>query len=173
VAYVLLWFSSVLGLTLSTRFARLWGTGPAVASVHQFASLLGLALLTIHVAVLLGDRFTNYQVDQLLVPFSASQHQPFWVGLGQVAAYVVLPVTFSFYARPLIGVRSWRLLHYASFGVFWLSVAHGIGAGTDSATPLMAAIYSGTCSSVVFLTFYRLVVAASRYLRPSLDAAEA
>jgi predicted ferric reductase len=172
VAYVLLWLSGMLGLALTTRFARLWGIGPAVASVHQFASLLGLALLAVHVLVLLGDRYTSYRLDQLLMPFAASQHEPFWVGLGQVAAYVALPVTFSFYVRRLIGVRYWRLLHYASFGVFWLSVAHGIGAGTDSATPLMATIYSGTCSSIVFLTFYRLVVAGGQYLRPSFNRAE-
>jgi predicted ferric reductase len=157
VAYVLLWLASVLGLTLTNRFARLWAGGPAIASVHQFVSLLGLALVAFHVSILLGDRYVNYRLDQLLVPF-ASSYEPVWVGLGQLAGYVVLPVTFSFYVRRLIGVRCWRLIHYASFAVFFLSVAHGLGAGTDSSTPLMAAVYMATCSVTVFLTVYRVAM---------------
>ena len=89
VAYLLLWLSCVLGLSLTNRFARLWAGGPAVADLHQFSSLLGLALLVFHVVILLGDRFASYRVDQLLLPFTAVQHEPIWVGLGQVSAYVL------------------------------------------------------------------------------------
>lgn len=167
VAYLLIWLSCVLGLTLTNRFARLWAGGPAVADVHQLASLIGLMLLVFHVTILLGDRYASYRIDQLLIPFTAAQHAPFWVGLGQVAAYLVVPVTLSFYVRRTIGHRTWRLLHYASFGVFWLSVAHGLGAGTDSSAPLMLAMYLVTSSSLVFLTAYRIVMAAGGRSRPT------
>ncbi|MCC7369237.1 MAG: ferric reductase-like transmembrane domain-containing protein [Chloroflexi bacterium] len=159
VAYLLLWLSCVLGLSLTNRFARLWAGGPAVADLHQFASLLGLTLLVFHIVILLGDRYASYRVDQLLVPFTAVQHEPAWVGLGQVAAYILFPLTFSFYVRRQIGLRTWRLLHFSSFAVYWLSVAHGIGAGTDTGTGVMLALYIVTASSIVFLTCYRVLVA--------------
>jgi predicted ferric reductase len=162
VAYLMLWLSAVLGLSLTTRFARLWAGGPTVADLHQFASLLALALTLFHIAILLGDGYAGYRLAQLLVPFAASQHEPFWVGLGQVGFYLALPVTFSFSARRRIGTRAWRLIHYASFAVFGLTVAHGLGAGTDGRSPAMLTMYIMTGSSIVFLTTYRVLTAASR-----------
>lgn len=164
VAYLLLWLAGVLGLTLTNRFARLWANGPVVADLHQFVSLLGLALLALHVLILLGDRYAGYRLDQLLVPFTATQHEPFWVGLGQIAGCLALPVTFSFYARRQIGVRAWRLIHYLGFGVFWLSVAHGLGAGTDSVSPIMLSTYIVTSGTIVLLTTYRVLIACTRQM---------
>ena len=162
VAYLALWLSVVLGLTLTNRFARLWAGGPAVADLHQFSSLLSLALAIFHVVILLGDRYASYRLDELLIPFAAAQHEPFWVGLGQLGFYLALPVTFSFYLRRTIGVRAWRLIHFAAFAVFALVVAHGLGAGTDTQAPAMSAMYLVTSGSVVFLTIYRVLVASSR-----------
>ena len=166
VAYLMLWLSAVLGLSLTTRVARLWAGGPTVADLHQFASLLALALTVFHVLILMGDAYASYRLAQLLVPFTASQHEPFWVGLGQVAFYLALPVTFSFYARRSIGTRAWRLIHCASFAVFGLTVAHGLGAGTDGRSPTMLAVYIVTSSSIVFLTTHRVLTAASRRATP-------
>jgi predicted ferric reductase len=162
VAYLALWLSAVLGLSLTNRFARLWAGGPAVADIHQFSSLLALALVLFHVVVLLGDQFTQYRIDQLLLPFTATQHEPFWVGLGQVSLYLALPVTFTFYARSLIGVRAWRAIHYLSFAVFGLAVAHGLGAGTDSVTAPLLGMYITTVCAIVFLTCYRVLTAPGR-----------
>jgi predicted ferric reductase len=162
VAYLMLWLSAVLGLSLTTRFARLWAGGPTVADLHQFASLLALALAVFHILILLGDAYASYRLAQLLVPFTASQHQPLWVGLGQVAFYLALPVTFSFYARRSLGTRAWRLIHYASFAAFGLTVTHGLGAGTDGRSPTMLTIYIMTSSSIVFLTTYRVLTTVRR-----------
>lgn len=169
VAYLLLWFSMVLGLMLTNRFARLWAGGPAVADIHQFSSLLSLAFVTFHVLILLGDRYAKYRLDQLLVPFTSAQYEPFWVGLGQMALYVALPVSFTFYLRRRIGVHAWRTIHYASFGVFVLAVAHGLGAGTDTRTPALLTMYLVTTGTVFFLTMYRVLTARGRrlYVRPS------
>ena len=164
VAYLALWLSMTLGLSLTNRFARLWAGGPAVADVHLFASLLALSLVAFHVSVLLGDAYTGYRIDQLLIPFASTPYEPFWVGLGQLALYLALPVTFSFYLRRQIGLRAWRLLHYGSFAVFLLATAHGLAAGTDSDTPLMRGLYLFTGGSVVFLTCYRVLMAIGRRL---------
>ena len=162
VAYLALWLAMVLGLSLTNRFARLWAGGPAVADVHQFSSLLALVLVVFHVVILLGDRYAEYRVEQLLIPFTAWQHEPIWVGLGQIALYLALLVTFTSYARRTIGVRAWRLIHYTSFGVFVLVLAHGIGAGTDSSSGVMLAVYLLTGCSVVFLMAYRILMALAR-----------
>jgi hypothetical protein len=57
----------------------------------------GLALTLLHAAVLLGDEYLNYTATQLLLPFGSTPYRPLWVGLGQAAFYVLIPVTASFY----------------------------------------------------------------------------
>jgi predicted ferric reductase len=158
VAYLLLWFSAVLGLSMTNRLARIWPGGPAAADIHQFVSLLALALVTFHVTILLGDRYANYRVQELLIPFTATEVAPFWVGLGQLGLYLALPVTFSFYVRRTIGVHTWRLIHYASFAVLLLVMAHALGAGTDATTAPMLALFLVTTSTLVFLTSYRILI---------------
>jgi predicted ferric reductase len=165
VAYLLLWLSAVLGLSMTNRLARMWPGGPAAADLHQFVSLLALVLITFHVTILLGDRFANYRIDELLVPFTATEDAPFWVGLGQVALYLSLPVTFSFYVRQTIGVHTWRLIHYTSFAILILVIAHGLGAGTDARTSPIEAMYLVTASALVFLTTYRILIRFGRHGR--------
>ena len=139
--------------------------GPAVADVHQFASLLALALAVFHVLILLGDGYIGYELGQLLVPFGSTPYEPFWVGLGQLGFYLALPVTFSFYVRRAIGVRAWRLIHYLSFALFVLVVAHGLGAGTDSRAPAMLGLYLVTCCSTIFLATHRALGASRNRAR--------
>jgi hypothetical protein len=38
----------------------------------------------------------------------------------------------SFSLRKVIGVRNWRRLHWATYGVFALVTVHGLMAGFDS-----------------------------------------
>jgi hypothetical protein len=79
-AYGLLWLSMASGLALTNRLARLWPGGPTAYDVHQYCSLLGLALALVHAAVLLGDGYLNYAAAQLLLPFASTPYRPLWVG---------------------------------------------------------------------------------------------
>jgi len=162
IAYAFLWASVALGLVLSSRLARLWPGGPTVADLHQFTSLLALTFAIFHVLILLGDRYIGYTLGQLLVPFAGGDYRPQWVGLGQLSFYIALPIAFSFYVRRRIGHRTWRLLHYTSFGVYLLVTAHGMLAGTDSSTPAVLVMYAATGIAIYFLTVYRLLASAGQ-----------
>lgn len=158
VAYGLLWLSMVFGLTLTNKMARLWPGGPTMFDLHQHASLLGLAFALFHGLILMGDRYINYSLAQVLTPFASVDYRPIWVGLGQVGFYVLGVVGLSFYVRKSMGTRLWRLLHYLSFGVFLLALAHGLMSGTDSAAESVKLMYWITGGSVLFLTLQRMLV---------------
>ena len=162
VAYLIIWLSTALGLMVTNKLGRLWPGGPATVDLHEFTGLLGMAFSVFHVLILLGDQYIGYTLGQLLIPFASSDYRPLWVGLGQVGLYLGLPVTFAFYVRQRIGYRTWRLLHYASFGVYLLTGAHGILAGTDSSTLLVRGMYLVTGGSIYFLTIYRILVTIKR-----------
>ena len=139
--------------------ARIWPGGPLAADVHQFASLLGMTFGLFHALILLGDHYINFSLAQLAIPFAGATYRPLWVGLGQLAFYLCLPLTFSFYVRRQIGYRAWRLIHYGSFTVFLLALMHGAGSGTDTSNVVISAMYYLTGGSVLFLTIYRVVEA--------------
>ncbi|MBA3946515.1 MAG: ferric reductase-like transmembrane domain-containing protein [Herpetosiphonaceae bacterium] len=159
VAFALLWLSMVLGLSITNKLARLWPGGPAATDLHQYTSLLGLALGSFHGLILLGDGYSKYTPAQLLLPFATAQYRPLWVGLGQVGLYIGLLVSLTFYIRRFIGYRVWRLLHYLSFAFYLLVLFHGFFSGTDSGAPWAVGLYLSSVVSLMALTIYRIVVA--------------
>ena len=170
VSYVLVWWSMILGLSITSKAARLWPGGPAASALHEHASLLGLAFAALHALVLLADTYIGFSLPQLLIPF-ASSFMPLWVGFGQVALYAMALVTFSFYVRRWIGARTWRALHFLSFAVFVLALGQGVVTGTDTSAIWATLLYAGTGLSVLAMTFYRIV--ATRRARPAPAAAGA
>lgn len=159
VAFGLLWLSMVLGISITNKMARVWPGGPAATDLHQYTSLLGLALGCFHGLILVGDGYSNYTLAQLLVPFATTQYRPVWVGLGQAGLYLGAVVGLSFYVRRFIGYRAWRLIHFGSFVFFAMVLFHGLGSGTDSTALWARTLYFGTGLSVLALTVQRIVVA--------------
>lgn len=157
VALTLLWASMALGLLMTNKMARSWPGVPVSFAIHEFISLLGLGFALFHVLILLGDRYIQYDLFQLAIPF-ASSYQPLWVGVGQLGFYILLLITFSFYVRQKIGQKSWRMLHYVSFLTYLMAVLHGLGSGTDTATPWGQTYYWISGGSVLFLFIYRIVI---------------
>jgi predicted ferric reductase len=158
VAYGLLWLSMALGLIITNKMARVWPGGPIAFDLHQFASLIGLAFALFHALILMGDKYINYDLAQVLVPFNSSGYKPVWVGLGQIGFYLLAIVGLSFYVRKRLGNRSWRLIHYLSFLTFALALLHGIFAGTDNAVPAVQVFYWATGATLLFLLVYRFLI---------------
>ena len=158
-AYGLLWVSMAMGLLISNKMAQLWPGGPTAFEIHQYTSLLGLNLALFHALILLGDRFIEYRLVQILIPFESANYEPFAVGLGQTAFYALILIAVSFYIRKFIGHKLWRSVHYVSFAGFILVAFHGWLAGTDSGAPLVQALYLASGVSLVFLLVYRVLAA--------------
>jgi sulfoxide reductase heme-binding subunit YedZ len=73
-----------------------------------------------------------------------------------VSLYGLVIVVASFYIKKHIGQKTWRLIHFASLGVFMASLIHGVSAGTDTRTPLMIGLYVGSAGVVGLLLAARL-----------------
>lgn len=162
IAYVMLWVSVAFGVTIKNKLAQVWPGGPTAVDLHQFTSLLALSLAVFHALILLGDRYANYSLAQILIPFDLPGKQSVWYGLGQIGIYLMIPVAFSFYTRRFIGFKVWRLIHYASFVVYFLVTMHGLFSGTDASTPGMLGLYALTVLATYFLTIHRILVSVRR-----------
>jgi predicted ferric reductase len=170
VAFALVWLSMATGLIITNKLARLWPGGPIAFDLHQFTSLLGLAFGLFHALILLGDKYINYTLVQILIPFNSVDYKPIWVGLGQVGFYLLVIVSFSFYIRKRIGHRAWRVIHFFSFLALVLALVHGMLSGTDSALDWLRGFYWASGASLLFLTVYRVVISVATPRKPVRSA---
>jgi predicted ferric reductase len=169
VAYVLLWFSMASGLIITNKLARLWPGGPVAFDLHQYTSLLGLAIALFHGLILMGDRYIQFTLAVVFIPFTSAEYRPLWVGLGQVSFYLLAIVSFSFYVRRKITPRVWRLIHYLSFLTYALALVHGIASGTDSTLGWVNSMYWASGGMLLFFFIYRILVIT---LKPRPQAAK-
>jgi predicted ferric reductase len=161
IAYLLLWFSMVLGLAVTSKYLDQLLDRMFTYDFHQFISQLSIAFVLLHIVVLSLDRYLPYTAAQILIPF-LSPYRPVWVGIGVIAFYVTLLVTITFYLRSRIGMRAFRAIHVFSLLGYLGATLHGLYAGTDAVLPAMQLVYQGTSLTVLFLTVFWLVLAALR-----------
>jgi predicted ferric reductase len=157
VSLSLLWVSMALGLGITNKLARLWPGAPATFAIHEYVSLLGLAFAIFHALVLLGDHYITFTLAQILTPFATGSYQPFWVGIGQTGFYIWAIVTLTFYIRPAIGQKTWRLIHYTSFIMYLMGIFHGLFSGTDSSAVWAQNYYWFSAGSLLFMLIARIV----------------
>ncbi len=159
ISYLLIWLSVVWGLLMTTKLSRIWPGHVTTADLHKYISILGLGLAALHGFLLLGDKYMNMSLAQLFVPFTVQAYRPGWVGLGQIALYLLALIIVSFYIRQFLGQKLWRATHFLSFLTFFAVLIHGLAAGSDTMTPGMFFAYYLTGTVVVFLTFFRIFTA--------------
>ena len=155
-AYIALVLATTWGLLLSTSVADAIVSRGRSLEAHRCLSSAALALAVAHAVPLLGDRYVNIDILDIVVPFLAP-YRPVAVGLGIVGLYLTLAVYGSFWLRARLGNRAWRALHVLSFPAFGLVTLHGIFAGTDTGTSWMQTVYLGAIVLVGTLTVVRLL----------------
>lgn len=152
-AYALLTASVLAGLVVKSRPFRSLKPA-AVTDTHRFLALLGLGAVALHGLALILDKTVHLTPTALVVP-GASPYRPLPVGIGVLAAELMLVVYASFALRRRIGARNWRRLHWTTYAVFGAATVHGLAAGTDTAQPWAFALYLAAIGSVASAATWR------------------
>ena len=155
--YFLIWLSTAWGLVVSSKILDPIMDRGFTYDFHEHLSWLGLAFISVHVIVLMADKYLPYTIWQVLIPF-LSPYRPFWVGLGVIAFYLSLLVTITFYLKKKIGMEMFRKIHYLSLVGYVGATLHGLYAGTDSVLPIANLLYKGTFLITLFLIAYMVVL---------------
>lgn len=164
VALALLTLSTWLGLAMSTRILGV-RRQKSLLGWHRTLVWTGLSMLVLHAGALLLDPVMHFGLPAVLVPFAAPWHAGA-VAMGVVAGWLSLMLAASFRARRRIGVRAWRLLHYASFAAFGLALLHALYAGTDLAGLNGTVVAMIALAPVLWLGFLRILEPGSRPKAP-------
>jgi len=157
VSFIFLWISMLLGLLISGKIARFFPGAFTANDLHQYVSIAGLVTGLVHGVVLVGDKFMDTNLAQILIPFAYENYRPVWVAFGQIAFYLGLITTVTFYIKKQIGYKAWRITHYLSFLTYAGVLIHGVLSGTDTNTGWVSSLYWISGGSVFFLTLYRIL----------------
>jgi sulfoxide reductase heme-binding subunit YedZ len=152
----LLTLVTVLGI--AARHTRAGGRLPGfvVPALHRNLSVLALALLAVHASSAVLDEYVDIRWWQALVPWALS-YRPWWLGLGTVASDLVLAAALSSAVRTRLGYRTWRAIHWTTYGAWGLGLVHGLGTGTDTGEPWTRLVYVVSVACVGLAIMARLV----------------
>jgi sulfoxide reductase heme-binding subunit YedZ len=142
-----------IGLLVGGRLVR--GRGLDLRATHEAVSLATLTAIVLHALTLLGDKYLHPSLADLTVPF-VSGYKTIWTSTGIVAGWALLLLGGSYYARGLIGVRRWRLLHRFTVLAWALGVVHSLGEGTDAGSGWFLAMTTIAVAPAVVLFIARV-----------------
>lgn len=126
--------SASLGLVSAMRPPALRGRGIELRAAHEALALATMALIALHAIALLADPVLRPGLAGLLVPLAAP-YRPVATALGQVAAYGMVALGLTYYARRRIGAQRWRRAHRAVSAFWVMAVLHGLLTGSDAGAP--------------------------------------
>ncbi len=167
-SWVLLTLSVALGLLMSTRLGRrlnqAWAT-----DLHRFFSGFAFVLVGAHLAALVADTYTHFDLVDLFVPL-ASEWRPGAVAWGVVALYLALVVELTSLVRNRLSRRTWIVLHQLSLPAWACVTVHLLQAGAEARNRLLLGAVLGSVVLVTFLLALRVLahrelVKAQRSLR--------
>lgn len=156
VAWVLLALSVAWGLLLSTRIVAKRGAPAWLLDLHRFLGGLALVFTAVHVGALVADSYSHFGWSEILVPL-ASKWKPGPVACGVVGLYLLVAVEVTSLLMRRIPRKTWRAVHFASFGLFVVSAMHGAQAGTDAMNPVYRWTSVTLVTATMFLTLVRIL----------------
>jgi sulfoxide reductase heme-binding subunit YedZ len=118
-----------------------------VALVHRNASLLGVVFVLTHVISLFFDPYAQLRLVDVVVPFLGTA-KPFWLGLGTCAFDLVIALAVTGLMRQRIGQKAFRFVHWFSYAMWPIALAHALGNGTDAGTTWFVEL-AAACSLLV------------------------
>lgn len=123
----------------------------AVSALHRNVSLLAIAFLAIHVTTAIIDPYAGIRWLDAVLPFG-SVYRPLWLGLGAIAADLLVAVLITSLLRVRIGVRVWKTLHYASYACWPLAVVHGLGTANYDLRVTWVLAFNAVCVLAVLVS---------------------
>jgi predicted ferric reductase len=123
--------------------------------VHRTAALTGVGLVLVHLGSLLLDPYAQLRIVDLVLPFLGS-YRPLWLGLGTLSVDLLGVVTIVSLLRHRVGPRIFKAVHWATYALWPIALAHALGTGTDAATLWLDAVAASCVAAVSCAALWRL-----------------
>jgi predicted ferric reductase len=149
VSFVLITIALAFGVAATQRAlaSRHWPRF-ATQALHRNVSLIGLALLVVHITTTVADGFVKVGVISVFVPFS-SPYKRLWLGLGTLAFDLILLVIVTSLLRLRLPQRLWLGVHLSVYAAWPISLLHFLRTGTDAKSDQFGAWIALLCAATV------------------------
>lgn len=159
VAYGALWTSILSGLAMSAKGGGLFDL-KWVLDIHQETTLMAVIASVLHATVMVVDSASGVSPLAVLVPL-ASARLTGPVTIGTLALLGLGVVALTSWMRARVGVKAWRAVHAAAFGVWLLGLLHGVYAGSTNGA-LVTVIYVASGGLVAGAMAWRVGMTAAQ-----------
>jgi predicted ferric reductase len=119
-----------------------------VADIHRFAALAGSLLVVLHMTLLFLDPYAQLRVVNFVVPFLGA-YRPLWQGLGTLTFDLLVVIVLTSLLRHRLGLRVFRIVHWITYVLWPIALAHALGNGTDAHHVWFQA-FAGCCALAVY-----------------------
>jgi sulfoxide reductase heme-binding subunit YedZ len=155
VALVLFTASLVLGIVARSGRRLPWLGRFGTSDLHRSAALTGTGLVLVHVGSLYLDPYAQLRLVDFVFPFLGS-YRPLWLGLGTLALDLLAVVTVVSMLRTKVGPRVFKTVHWATYALWPVAMAHALGNGTNAGAAWFQALAVACGLAVVGAIGWRL-----------------
>ena len=124
-------------------------------ALHRNVSLLAVVFLALHIGTAVADPYAHVGLLAAVVPFTAGR-RALWVGLGAASLDLVAALVVTSLLRRHVGLRTWRIVHWAAYLVWPLALTHGLGIGSDAGALWLQTVNAVCIAFVAFVVLWRL-----------------
>lgn len=167
-AWALLTAVVLWGILLKTQLLGRLASPMRLLDLHRWLGVVAVLFLAVHMVLLMFDSFMRFTIWQLLVP-GLAPNEPLAYGLGALAFWLLIPVTFLGRIRAKMGLvgNAWfKRAHLIAYAAWPFATAHYVLAGTDAlADWSLGLLFTGT-ALVVMALLARGFVPAPGPVRP-------
>ena len=156
-AYLSLWSSTFFGVLVGARGAGGLVSSATVFELHRAWSLVAVLTTLVHVAVVIVDPEGHVALPEALLAYGTTGA----VRLGAVALWALGAVAVTTALKNRLSQWVWRAVHASAFGAFLVAWTHAFMAGTDTADPLVRALYVGTAAALAAAVAQRVLLATA------------
>jgi len=160
---VVLW-----GILLRTQLLGRFAHPMKLLDLHRWLGAIAMVFLLAHMVLLLFDKFLPFTLITVLIPFTAENDRIAY-GLGSLAFWIMLPVTFLGRIRAKMGQvgNAWfKRAHLLAYAAWPVATAHYVLAGTDALSDWSLALLFAATALVVMALLARGFVPAPGPVRP-------
>lgn len=166
ISWTMLSLSIVWGLQLSTKTMKKAIKRPWLLGTHQTLGGLATVFLLMHIVTLLFDKFTNFDLIDIIIPFSSSWH-PVWVAWGIVGSWMLIAVELTSLIKKHLSKKVWHTIHMLSFVLWIVGTIHGFLSGPDSQSMIAIAIAVFLAVPIIIMTILRMYLWVNEPIMPS------
>ena len=144
----------IWGLLLKTQILGRLASPMRLLDLHRWLGAIAVGFVVVHMVLLMVDTFMRFSIGALLVP-GLAPNEPLAYGLGTIAFWLLIPVTFLGRLRAKMGLvgNAWfKRSHLIAYAAWPFATAHYVLAGTDAlAEWSLALLFAGTALIVMGL----------------------